>query len=642
MSRARFAWLWLIPFLLISFWLGSRNLNADPVWMDEYASVLDALGFDDAPRPTLDVWQGVGTRNPWHAPGFFMTLNVWGRLVGREPPVLRVLALLVGMLAVAWTYRLGRAMVSPRVGVYAAAILGSSAFFVYYLHELRMYTLFAMLTAFTLWAYLRVVHRRREPTRWHWLGLLVGAIGLLYTHYFASLPLAVIGLYHLWLGWKAWRGQAISPRRWWTVVGVLALAGLTFLPWLGFLAAGLGRAAEADELRARALTPLEATERLAYLFSNGAVLLLGALLVLAAIYVVRRRGRGWQAWYFTGSLLVVLLTANAILQLMHGGRIRYMMGLFPLLSVLVGVGLAWLPRRIAAVILLAWVSLGVWNSSNAEFGDVDGTLPQYPTHRVVQSLRGDALPSDVVVNFEADLANRHFSNMGRLYFETIPVGYMVVTGLGEEVGVQRAVLDGQEVVAPPLDVALNYERLWLSVMPGREPEAYDTFVSRLTRDYTLCAVPADEPDMFMTLWARAEACCFTGDSFQPRFRFGDGITLGDAPAFPDQADDTLMVGLLWQITGDVPPHLYSVGVQVFDAAGEKVLQSDYGLEAQAYTCGATPLDVSNLPPGDYEVRVTVYNWQTGERLPGTVLASGEGGELLTVGRFEKTAAPRNP
>jgi uncharacterized membrane protein len=100
-------------------------------------------------------------------------------------------------------------MVSPRVGLYAAAVVGTSAFFVHYLHELRMYSLFALLTAFTVWVNWRIVTAKREPGKLLWVGLLAVAVAMLYTHYFASLPLFAIGLFHILFVKKT--------RRWWQV-----------------------------------------------------------------------------------------------------------------------------------------------------------------------------------------------------------------------------------------------------------------------------------------------------------------------------------------------------------------------------------------------------------------------------------------
>ena len=82
-------------------------------------------------------------------------------------------------MALALTYRLGRDHFTPRVGLYATAALGLSAFFIQYLHELRMYSLVALLTVSTLWLYSRVIRRSHEPSAWEWLALFLAAVGLL-------------------------------------------------------------------------------------------------------------------------------------------------------------------------------------------------------------------------------------------------------------------------------------------------------------------------------------------------------------------------------------------------------------------------------------------------------------------------------
>ena len=60
---------------------------------------------------------------------------------------------------------------------------------------------------------------------------------------------------------------------------------------------------------------------------------------------------------------------------------------------------------------------------------------------------------------------------------------------------------------------------------------------------------------------------------------------------------------------------YSLAVHVFDQSGERVAQGDTGVGPGAIVPLRSEIDISALPPGDYELRVALYDWQTGERLP---------------------------
>jgi len=84
------AWWWLVPLLLLTCWLGARKLNDHDIWSDEYHSIADAGGLYAGPQLAIDIWQRLEKRNPWHTPGYFLTLSVWGRLVGWKPALLAV------------------------------------------------------------------------------------------------------------------------------------------------------------------------------------------------------------------------------------------------------------------------------------------------------------------------------------------------------------------------------------------------------------------------------------------------------------------------------------------------------------------------------------------------------------------------
>ena len=81
--------------------------------------------------------------------------------------------------------------------------------------------------------------------------------------------------------------------------------------------------------------------------------------------------------------------------------------------------------------------------------------------------------------------------------------------------------------------------------------------------------------------------------------------------------DFLEVQLMWSNLPDEP---HSVSLQIFDAAGAKVLGHDS-------TIGHTSLaqhrmDISSLPPGNYVVKLIVYHFDTRVSVPGTVIGTG--------------------
>jgi hypothetical protein len=110
--------------------------------------------------------------------------------------------------------------------------------------------------------------------------------------------------------------------------------------------------------------------------------------------------------------------------------------------------------------------------------------------------------------------------------------------------------------------------------------------------------------------------------------FGDSLRLVgyDLPTGDTFAPgDVLPLSLAWQATGPVDFD-YNVGVFLLDAAGTVVIQRDGQPQAtfgrtSAWEPGSLQRDnhglllPDDLLPGEYQLVVTLYNWQTGERLP---------------------------
>jgi hypothetical protein len=630
-TRMRFWW-WLIPVLLLSFWLGAHGLDADAVWHDEYLSLTDAGGPMTGPLTPAEIWTRVATTNAWHTPGFFIVLNGWAKLVGWSPAALRAMSLLFGILAIAWTYRLGSDMLSPRVGLYAAIVLGTSAFFVHFLHELRMYTMVAMFTAFTIWAYFRLVRMRREPLLRDWLFLFGGSLGLLYTHYFAALPLGAVGLYHLLFVPK--------NRRWRYVFVAIGLAGVLFVPWLGALLQGLKMASSSERLSVRAMDTGEILQKLIALFSNETVLLCAVLLAFAVAALLGQRRGARQIWFLTAALFGLILVGNTLIRVMHSGRVRYLIPLWPLLAILVGLGLVELRRRlpgkvgstVALLTIMLWGGIGAWRSEDIGFtSGLDGSSETFPMNKLLYAVRPHLQPEDVVIEYLQDGSGTSrvdlFKEYTALYFD----------GITANVRITRALRDPAETdaeLAAVMDEVSERQRVWVTYSPVMPRAQYPEFEAALSEQFYQCPAVLDAPQIHVDQYARTPVCCLSESTpTAPRILYGDGIGLLDTDPLPQVSGDVLPVSILWSLAPDVPPQVYSVALHVMDAQGNKVAQADYGLNAMALTCQQAQVALPHLPAGEYQLRAGVYAWTTGQRLPGFVTASGEQGDMLPLGTF---------
>jgi hypothetical protein len=611
----------LIPMLLLTFWLGARQLYSRPLWDDERETLNATFGYwrADPMRTLVEIWQHYSVNDPWNTPGYSFFLNVWGRFVGWSEFTLRVSSLLCGVLGVAWTYRLGRDLVSPAVGIYAAGILGTSGLFVHYLFNLRAYITFALLTPWALWLYFRLIRSKLEPGWTARLGFVGLATVMLYAHYFTGLPLVAIGIYHVLFVKK--------NRRWWMVLGLFIAAGVLFLPWIGGLQAGIGLA---ENRTVSAMSVPQILNGFIYVFSNGVPVFLVAALLLA---LATRDLRVWRIALLALLILATLLLVNLRLSVILAGRIRYLLDLWPLLALLVAVGMLQL-RWLAPAALAVWMGVAIVHFSTSPYDMVLDTAVnayKFPWHRVSLPFRQVTQPGDVLVlSLPDNVGSVDRSNRGLtgFYLPNALVSTTVVEsrtpGLAREHPYRAA-----------MNLVTNNHplRVWIGYATDSEGSDLSELRTMLSYNhYPVCPAGLDLPAAQFELYARSPACCLPADA-PPLVRFGEGISLTGADPFPEAVTGALPVVAGWSVADSVPPHTYSVGLHVDDAAGNFVAQADYGLSELVFSCHETAVDVSALRPGEYTVYVVVYAWESGQRLQGEVVATGERGERLPLGKF---------
>ena len=187
--------------------------------------------LSSGPRSLADIWDFLAENEPRNAPGWPILLSVWGPFVGWSEFAIRALSLCIGLLTLAWVFRSGRGFFAPAAGLFATLLLGSSVFFLAYMVNARAYTLVALCATICLWSYWRVALHLRPPGRSAQAGLLLGSVGLLWSHYFGALLLPALGLFHLLFVPK--------NHRWWRPVVLFGLAGLTAIVQLPIFFEGL-------------------------------------------------------------------------------------------------------------------------------------------------------------------------------------------------------------------------------------------------------------------------------------------------------------------------------------------------------------------------------------------------------------------
>ena len=357
-GTASLAWLWALLPLLLAAALVTTQLD-NKAFIGDEADSLYSAGINNAgPRNLAEVWEYIAEEDPVVAQGWSMLLFIWGRIAGWSEPAIRALSLFAGLLTLACVYRAGRDFFGPQAGLVASLILGSSVVFLAYMELARAYPLVSLFTTLILWSYWRVALHPRPPGPGAQAGLLLGSIGLLYSHYFGSLFLPALGLFHLLFVPK--------KRRWWRTVLLVGLAALVAALQLPGFLNGLTKSTANKKLHNSAMAATEIAGQFLHELSNFLislppfvsaalpVLLLLALAVATILHLRsdRRADASWLIAFVAATSLLLMIGANELARVMKPNYIRYLMPLWPLSALFVS-----RYKRALAVPLIIWLIL---------------------------------------------------------------------------------------------------------------------------------------------------------------------------------------------------------------------------------------------------------------------------------------------
>src|SRR6185503_18437057 len=131
---------------------------------------------------------------------------------------------LAGVALVPAMFWVGRVVYDRRTGWVAAALTTVAPFCVWYSQEARMYAQFMLFAALATGAQIRAI---REGRRRDWLLYALMTAAMVWTQYFALLPIAVQQLAFAWVWWRRRgdrdRGRALA-RGWLLSLALVAVA----------------------------------------------------------------------------------------------------------------------------------------------------------------------------------------------------------------------------------------------------------------------------------------------------------------------------------------------------------------------------------------------------------------------------------
>jgi hypothetical protein len=592
-------WLWLGMALLLMFGLGAAKLNADVLFVDEYYSIRVSGGGWFGPLDMQGIWErtvnfdygGMGVLYYW-------LVGAWEQVAGASAFTLRYFSLLAGVLAFAMIYQIGRKLFSARVGLYSALILASSAFFVDYLHEGRAYSLFVFFSAFAVYSYAQLMWSKRS--RWYWYPLLTFSLAALaYTHYVALSMGIILGVIHLF--------HFKMSRRWWFVVFAMALGGVLYLPWLSVTFDVIRRGTEDNWRQSLTMSSWQIIETLLHSFSNANL----ALFLLLAFYSLQHWNKKvLSVWiYFLLGLLMVLVVNSFVPFMLH---IRYLIFIWPALALIMALGIE-NSRQFGKSILVFWMVMGLYQTAQEEFiNNLHGHVYRAPAagfNLALETLEERAEQGDMALFHIIQPGNEYLNYFPLAYYLEFPpladleLAYEQFERFDESVanGDNDYLLDVNRVLEP-------IEAVWTMIIPELARSQKSGVVDYvLATQFLSCERVFEREDMVMSLYLRPEAGnplgSFAEDSLR-LFDMGRGY----------QTENVWHGVLAWE-SETLPNDTYSVGLHLFDEAGNFVGQTDFPLpNKRPFSCVGASIPFDNLASGSYQVRAIVYDWQTGERL----------------------------
>lgn len=195
------------------------NISRESLWFDE------AISYLTAQLPINQILDN--TIQSSHPPLYYLLLHFWQQLAPQTDTGLRLLGVIWNALLVVFIYLLTEQLFGKRsMALWAALLVAISPFHILYSHELRMYTQLMLFVTIGTYAYWQA----RQTMYWPWWLAFGGIfIASVYTHLFAFLPLAGIGLHALL--------YHQDRRLLWRTSLVIFIICLCFLPWVSIMLA---------------------------------------------------------------------------------------------------------------------------------------------------------------------------------------------------------------------------------------------------------------------------------------------------------------------------------------------------------------------------------------------------------------------
>lgn len=475
----------MVALLLLSTWLGTRGLTFDAIWYDEWRSLvyIGKATVNDTAQVSGTLGRVVAESDALNPPAYYFLLSIWGGIVGADVPALRYFSVLLGVLAVSMVYRVGTDVASPGAGLAAAAILGTSALFSVFMHEMRTYTLAVLIVATHLWTYWRC--NRPNATRWDYIVFTLVMALALHTHYTAVLMLGGTFVYHL-----------VFVRRKWFLLALYIVAVLLLIPWALVVINSIALDSVQDR-DSTAMSTVEIVSTLGRVFSNSLTWLPNSLLWVPAVPLLLALGKNRLLWVHGAVGLAAYLLLNLLVP--FACCVRYMLVMLPGLALLAGVGLVRL-RWLGVLVVVVWAAAGLYTARDLTFAHNVTNTPRwhYPWQELYDRVTPQLQQDDTVLALLPGGINQWTHDGIGAHFFPDADAQVVMTFIS--VGQAQALADVANKTA-------GSERVWVASKSSWRPHYHDAILAQLNTQFVLCGTVQDANDLTLKLYAANTASC---------------------------------------------------------------------------------------------------------------------------------------
>lgn len=233
----------IIGIMSLAIFLRIWNLGGEGLRLDESQSVWQA-------SHTMSYIKDYMIRNV-HLPLHNTSLHWWMRIFGNDEATVRMMAVIPGILCIPALYLLSKELFEDKEKARFSMLIGTvSPFWVWYSREIRMYSLLALITTLSYYAFVKAI--KTDKTRFYILYFLVNLIGI-YTHYYFMLVLGIQVLFFFISLNSNWAPKKLKKQKV-RMLAKLVMVGvgivLAFTPWIYALLSVSSSGSFAPELAA--------------------------------------------------------------------------------------------------------------------------------------------------------------------------------------------------------------------------------------------------------------------------------------------------------------------------------------------------------------------------------------------------------